>query len=272
MKGLSGDRLIIHEDQVLKVGGKRLVRQKCKQIEFNKFNTTQGVAAVDVIEDYGEAFSMPYYPKCTFLDFRANSSGSAMYDFGNKIGNLISMYDGMCVDTLVSRSTIVHKFGFVLLEYIMNSVTCDEEIEKLKTRFLQLMNMHWDDTMYTVSMRTGICHGDLSLSNILITPDGRVKLIDFLDVFLESPIQDIVKIDQDIKYGISWFPEHPLRDPLSSRDLRQGLGFDRRFPHYKQVYPIFQFMNLFRILPYADLKLQNYILSILLNEKEEFML
>lgn len=64
----------------------------------------------------------------------------------------------------------------------------------------------------------GACHGDFTLSNVLVlTPlsgDGlplspraqtkdtfRIALIDFLDSFVESPLADMAKLCQDLKYG-----------------------------------------------------------------------
>ena len=50
----------------------------------------------------------------------------------------------------------------------------------------------------------GRCHGDLTLSNVLIqeSADDAVVLIDFLDSFLESPLADMAKINQDL--GHAW--------------------------------------------------------------------
>eukprot|EP00744_Colponema_vietnamica_P017832 GILI01025106.1.p1 GENE.GILI01025106.1~~GILI01025106.1.p1 ORF type:complete len:440 (+),score=77.59 GILI01025106.1:48-1367(+) len=64
----------------------------------------------------------------------------------------------------------------------------------------------------------GTCHGDFTLSNVLVltplTGDGlplspraqsketfRIALIDFLDSFVESPLADMAKLCQDLKYG-----------------------------------------------------------------------
>ena len=52
-----------------------------------------------------------------------------------------------------------------------------------------------------IKLPINICHGDLTLCNILIkNKEKNIFLIDFLDSFLESPIVDMVKIRQDTKY------------------------------------------------------------------------
>ena len=51
----------------------------------------------------------------------------------------------------------------------------------------------------TIEMPIGVCHGDLTFSNILFT-STNYYFIDYLDSFIETPIQDIVKLRQDTKY------------------------------------------------------------------------
>ncbi len=48
-------------------------------------------------------------------------------------------------------------------------------------------------------MPVGICHGDLTFSNMLFN-GNNYYLIDFLDSFVESPLLDIVKLRQDSAY------------------------------------------------------------------------
>ena len=46
----------------------------------------------------------------------------------------------------------------------------------------------------------GKCHGDLTLSNIIINNNlKKIILIDFLETFNESPLQDICKLIQDLR-------------------------------------------------------------------------
>jgi hypothetical protein len=67
----------------------------------------------------------------------------------------------------------------------------------------------WIDTSPSHEMPVGTCHGDLTLSNILVQlnsmVDGvrvlRVVLIDFLDSFVETPLADLAKLSQDLVYG-----------------------------------------------------------------------
>jgi hypothetical protein len=113
----------------------------------------------------------------------------------------------------------------------------------------------------------GYCHGDLTFSNMLFY-NNEVALIDFLDTFLDSPLQDIVKVRQDTHYFWSLYllgnMEHRVR-------LQQVFTYiDRQFTatfsdeeYYKKYYVPFQILNLMRIVPYATDKV---IIDMLLKE------
>jgi len=105
---------------------------------------------------------------------------------------------------------------------------------------------------YTIA---GQCHGDLTLSNIIIEEDNKtIVLIDFLESYNDTPVQDICKIIQDIRFY--W----------SSRFLK-GSDFIRAktFCDYLQPFAIIKklkiydlvelemIMTILRILPYIKL-------------------
>jgi hypothetical protein len=48
-----------------------------------------------------------------------------------------------------------------------------------------------------------LCHGDLTVENMMLTDDGSIVFIDFLDGDLESVWMDIAKLIQDLKSGWS---------------------------------------------------------------------
>ena len=106
----------------------------------------------------------------------------------------------------------------------------------------------------------GFCHGDLTLSNILIKRGSKkICLIDFLDTFLESPIQDMVKIRQDTRYMWS-LNLYPLPVDLTKVSIIFGYidrkidDHFRKYDFYKYFYQSFQIMNLLRLLQYCNNK------------------
>jgi thiamine kinase-like enzyme len=109
----------------------------------------------------------------------------------------------------------------------------------------------------------GICHGDLTLSNILIS-NKKLILIDFLDTFIETPLQDIVKIRQDTKHFWSFNMMNDNCDITKLEIILQYMDAKivNHFSKYKfiEYYEIFQILNLLRIVPYAtDDKIIHYL-------------
>lgn len=102
----------------------------------------------------------------------------------------------------------------------------------------------------------GTCHGDLTLSNILFK--GRtLYLLDFLDCYVETPLQDVVKLRQDTDFSWSLqlyqaeFNWPRVQIALRYLDQRIDEAF-RRFDWYCRHYELFQFVNLMRVLPYCS--------------------
>lgn len=102
----------------------------------------------------------------------------------------------------------------------------------------------------------GLCHGDLTFSNILFN-GNNYYLIDFLDSFIETPLQDIVKIRQDTKHRWSQlmytkrYDAVRLHIVLDKIDREIDTYFSNKYQWYREYYPVMQLMNILRILPYA---------------------
>lgn len=101
----------------------------------------------------------------------------------------------------------------------------------------------------------GKCHGDFTISNMLLS--DKIYLIDFLDSFYESPLQDIVKIRQDTNYY--WITKiYKTKEEIDFLKVKINLNYiDKKisdyfenFFWYKDLYRIFQIFNLIRIIPY----------------------
>jgi len=104
-----------------------------------------------------------------------------------------------------------------------------------------------------IFLPVGPCHGDLTLSNLILDPDSGITLIDFLFTFLESPLQDVAKLKQDFVYGWTFRKDSPaLRvkaEILCRHCFPQAiLQIERRYP--TQV-SLFTLMTLARIAPYV---------------------
>lgn len=112
---------------------------------------------------------------------------------------------------------------------------------------------------------TSPCHGDLTLENIIITPDNKIYLIDFLDSFYNSWIIDIAKLLQDLEY--KWAYRNQIQS--KNRDdkllfaketlINQVLLMDNGNKILISVYYML-LLNFLRIIPYCkDLRTKIFI-------------
>lgn len=116
----------------------------------------------------------------------------------------------------IIRSRLLVIFNFIRWE-LENSpeLEIDSDVFEIKLKQIQsrvpqdIWESHYSDIANSfisvlpssVVMHIGVCHGDLTFSNIMFSLDkARVGLIDFLDSFLDSPLVDIAKLRQDTKF------------------------------------------------------------------------
>lgn len=119
-----------------------------------------------------------------------------------------------------------------------------------------------------IDIPIGLCHGDLTFSNILFN-GNNYYLIDFLDSFIETPLQDIVKIRQDSKHYWSQLMYKKKYDAIRLRIIFEKIDkeidsyFSEKYQWYRKYYNMMQMINLLRILPYAH---ENNVISYLYKE------
>lgn len=140
----------------------------------------------------------------------------------------------------------------------------NEEILSILNRSEQVFN-----SLPELTMPIGICHGDLTFSNILFN-GNNYYLIDFLDSFIETPLQDIVKIRQDTQFRWSQlmytkpYDATRLRIVCDKIDHEIHQYFTRKYQWYSDNYSVVQLMNILRILPYAkEEKVVQYLVDVL---------
>ena len=139
-----------------------------------------------------------------------------------------------------------------------------DEYSELKKDILRVFENIKDLIVFPV----GMCHGDLTFSNILFASNG-IYFIDYLDSFIETPLQDIVKLRQDTKYGWSCLKTDRKFDNIRMKMILKYIDdkIDNHFQenyYYKKWYDIMQLMNILRILPYAkEEKVKNFVISTL---------
>ena len=186
-----------------------------------------------------------------FMEYIEGHSGSDISTIGSrnislKIKDSLSILININLERSkfldVDCSIFVKKLDGILLQIDIGS-----EMYKL-AKDLKLIF----DRQKTIKLPVGPCHGDLTLSNIIISTSGSLNLIDFLDTFINSPLWDIVKLYQDLKYGWSY---RTLAGP--ERESAR-IFFGNCIPNQLRIYEeimsdqvrLFDALNLVRLSPY----------------------
>ena len=250
IKGHSGCDIKIKKNRVVKVASdkkysKRLKLQCDKQNKFKNKNLS-----TPKIYSSGEQkgcfwFEMEMIPFKTFDDFMLMSD-KKMLD--NVILIFLSIIKGNISDVKqVNRDVVIRKY-----ETTKDNIFIKHGID------FNYLNSFFYDLDYFIEIPCGYCHGDLTFSNMLFD-NSDIVVIDFLDTFLDTPLQDIVKIRQDSKYFWSLNLVNKIQDSVK---VKQSLNYiDEKikkefnnYDFYKKYYKHFQILNLLRILPYSKNK------------------
>ncbi len=97
-----------------------------------------------------------------------------------------------------------------------------------------------------------LCHGDLTLQNMIIGSDGTIWVVDLLDSPFEHYWQDVAKLHQDLSGGWYLLDSPPVAqcvlDFVSQRLLRAATELH---PDYPQLHAVLLAITFVRILPYA---------------------
>jgi serine/threonine protein kinase len=173
--------------------------------------------------------------------------------------------------TTVDASIGKDKFADVKAKTLSNiHLQGDAEIVELLEK-----SAHVFDGMHEMNIPVGLCHGDLTFSNILFN-GNNYYLIDFLDSFIESPLLDIVKIRQDSAYlwsQLMYIHEcDTIRLNIICHKIDQEIDkYFSQYAWYNEYYMPLQLMNFLRILQYAhEGKVITYLKTVINDLLEKF--
>lgn len=222
----------------------RLYNQAMKQKNFDRSELYEIPQVYTIVHNKEVTyFTMKYINAKNFIEYFNTSS---LYCIDNLIHNFISIIEGF-----INKSTDID-VGSEIHEKYLNT---RENIKKLGIDLdFQKIDKYFQRGKKFI-LPIGICHGDLTFSNILFDED-KLYLIDFLDSFIESPLLDIVKIRQDTKFNWStslyekYFDKVKIEIILSYIDDRIEKHF-LKYDFYREYYKTFEILNLLRVLQYA---------------------
>ncbi len=103
-----------------------------------------------------------------------------------------------------------------------------------------------------ITLRPTLCHGDLTLENLIVDDTGNLWLLDLLDAPFEHWWQDVTKISQDLEGGWFLLRQAPISQcVLEYLSRRLKATATSRDPSYSLVHNLLLACTFVRILPYV---------------------
>ena len=277
VKGNSGCSIdIVEEDNSLYVYKstkdqgyfKRLIQQGQKQ---KNALTTETICIPEVkdisVNEESACIKMDYIYARNFVDFFERAPFEEVDHFIDSIINYVDLELEHADIEHVSKDIFLDKLKSISANCFNNRIISSDgialagEIGDIINKSRKVFEEHGD-----IDIPKGFCHGDLTFSNILFASNSKYYLIDFLDSFIETPLQDIVKLRQDSQFGWSilmYMKEHDsirVRMTLKYIDDKFNEYFSK-YEFFNKHYDVLQLMNMLRILPYTKShEVKNYLI------------
>lgn len=221
---------------------KRLLRQAEKQISYHKILADSSLSHIFDI------------PKILSKNL---TSIEMQYCFGKSIIDFIQTEDCTSIDWIVDNLKLLINWEFDHCN--LSPLAKTPFIDKLKG-IPNPENIHNEvlTRIREIDIPIGFCHGDLTLSNMIFS--RKIILVDFHDPFIETPIQDIVKLLQevDLRWSLLMYTGDADTSKISIAyeylkhriyDLTECIAKKRNIP--RDIIFVFHLMVLVRLLAYA---------------------
>lgn len=272
-----GKRLLIEKSTCDPKYIERLYNQALKQKKACE-TQLQFIRIPEIIDitksDTEMVILMDYVYSKNFIDYFENAGFEQIDFFVKAIGIFIDSEVERSSMIEVPVSVVLDKWEDVKQKILSNPFTSTrEDVQELLIKSDNTFQNHLKSSIQSINIPLGVCHGDLTLSNILFNGNNYF-LIDFLDSFIESPLLDMVKMRQDTAHHWSTLMYEGNYDKTRFYIITKKIDDElnnlfSKYDWYNKYYNIFQVLNLLRVLQYAhEDKVVNYLvkeLGIILN-------
>ncbi len=233
----------------------------------------------ELIKGDDEAYIiMDYIYAKNFVDYFEQASRQDIDHFIKTFEQYINNEIEQCTVENVSKDIFVNKMESIIknckkndiltTNALVNMYVPGKEIVDSVNNVLERSLNVFKNLPDEIRIPVGVCHGDLTFSNILFT-SNNFYFIDYLDSFIETPIQDIVKLRQDTKYFWSTMMYNKKYDSIRLKIIFDYIDkkideYFSDFEYYKDTYNILQLMNILRILPYVkEVKVRDFLVKVI---------
>ncbi len=253
MKSYSKDKVLIKDEEdgryIIKIWNDREKGRESirKQIEFKSLHIrtctvrTPSILHTETLENGKFLAKMNYIDASSGIDIINRMSRSIVLTIKDVLGLILYL------NLKDSKVESVHYSVFLeKLISIKAETSSPVLLDLLNSLILKLKTNNY------LKIPVGNCHGDLTLSNMLISGNETVNLIDFLPSFIETPLWDVVKLEQDLIMGWSY------RFMKDSGKINAKIFFEECIPdqfhitcnQWKYQVTLLSAINLARIVPY----------------------
>ncbi len=266
LEGRSGCNL-----QIIDKSGALLVKKTSSSSEYNNRLKEQYLKqkTFQELRSQNNFFVTP-----SIKDFIESSSSTASFEMqyirGQSYADYIMQANVVQLKTLINKliDFVAHNLQEASLEVLEPEIILNKlnQIKQLLTSRKDVSSIVYDTistlekSIPEVAIPLGYSHGDLTFSNQIFTPT-RVYLIDFLDSFIDTPINDLVKLRQDTFFHWTPFIDNNLNSYQETKIIQVFRYFDeillnyiRANPEIKEWYLYLEKLNFLRIVPYVQNK------------------
>jgi hypothetical protein len=235
-------------------GNLRLQHQMEKQQAFSRLNSpvkTPEILNAGTSSEGIFFFDMKFVYGLDGQRFLEQCGPAEMRSFAAKLAEHLSHLGCLpCIGGTSAYASIYDACIYKLIEVHRQNVGLSDELAgKILGSLERVRQMNIDTRAF--------CHGDFTLENMMIGSKGDLFFVDFLDSNFEHPIQDFIKISQDIHGG--WFRSRGRRISGSYIAYLEKIVEDaaeKTIPGYILARPTLLALNFCRILPYVRDEIQ----------------
>jgi hypothetical protein len=240
---------IVRKESTSLQGNQRLERQMRKQQAFSQLDSpikTPEILDAGINSAGFFYFDMRFVSGLDGHRFLEQCSPAEMRAFAEKLTTHLSLISNHpCIGNASDHASLYNSCIYKLHEVYRKNVGLSDELATKIHGVLASVRQTNIDTQ-------AFCHGDFTLENMILGLKGELVFVDFLDSTFEHPIQDYIKLSQDIHGG--WFRARGRRISGSYIAYLEKIvecAAEKTIPKYSSVKFALLSLNFCRILPYV---------------------